>query len=116
MQGLTLTKNTCRRLTWLSVGLCFVLLYSCPVRKYVLIRQHASVSNSTAKIIYLGRRGAKTVAFESVRDMRPLLLLDFALFRLGVAPTNERLAASAMRNNAIDGAPPGWLMDRRLLI
>jgi len=115
MQGLTLTKNTCKILIWLSVGLCFVLLYSCPVRKYVLIKQHAGLSNSTAKIIYLGRRPAKTTAFVHLQTVRPVFPLAFAHFRLGI-PARDEFMANAMRYNAIDGAPPGWLNNRRLLI
>jgi len=82
----------------------------------VLIKQHAGIGNSTAKIIYLGRRPAQTVLFASVRAVRPELPLSFVHFGLRVVPGDDAGASGSMRYDALEGAPPGWLNNRRLLI
>jgi hypothetical protein len=30
-------KKKCRQISWLMLGVCFVLLYSCPVKKFLII-------------------------------------------------------------------------------
>ena len=60
-----------KKLTWLILGLCFVLLYSCPVKKYLLLKLAGARATESAttqferdfsshgeRIVYLRRQGA----------------------------------------------------------
>jgi hypothetical protein len=130
MQGFTQTKNTSRRFIWLSAGLCFVLLYSCPVRKYLLMTvagAHATespassfekdLSSYNARIVYLSRRSSGQPVITLIRAARPVLPLPFAAFVTGFSQATDTHAVntlSARRQARNEGRPPGWTPPLRI--
>ena len=131
MQGLTNAKITCRRLTWLLIGFCFVVLYSCPVKKYLLMTFAGASATETStssyqkdltsysvKIVYLSRRSTGYTIFAPSRAVRPVLPMPFQDFTLAVRGDDAGCVAAMKhaRQGAFDSAPPRWLEDLRLRI
>jgi hypothetical protein len=78
-------KKKFGQITWLMLGLCFVLLYSCPVKKFLILyfdktnsEENASAhymkahSSQSVKIVYLHRDASVYTALASARTFRPL--------------------------------------------
>jgi hypothetical protein len=126
----TQTHIQFKKLSWLLLTGCFVLLYSCPVKKYLLLtfgngratetqslQFQKDVYSHTEKIVYLRRQSAKTVVTITGQVVRPLMSPVLSFFV--VDRDNCRAAigkALQDRNSVIGGAPPLWLAMRRLLI
>jgi hypothetical protein len=118
-----------KKLSWLLLAGCFVLLYSCPVKKYLLmtfgngratetqsLQFQKDVYSHTEKIVYLRRQSAKTVIIISGQVVRPVTSSPERSFFVTI-PDNSREAISKAvlaRNRAIGGAPPLWLGVKRL--
>jgi hypothetical protein len=119
-----------KKLSWLLLAGSFVLLYSCPVKKYLLmtfgngratetqsVQFQKDVYSHTEKIVYLRRQSAKTVTIVTGQVVRPLMSPVLSFFV--VDRDNCRAAigkALQDRNSIIGGAPPLWLAVKRLLI
>jgi hypothetical protein len=132
MNGLTQATIQVKKLTWLTLGFCFVLLYSCPVKKYLLLTYgkaradesatcqfQKDVTGHSERIAYLRRPCLKSIGGLLAAALRPatppvLFSLSSSTYR-----GDSRLAISQAvlaRNGAIGGAPPRYLEERRLLI
>jgi hypothetical protein len=119
-----------KKLSWLLLAACFVLLYSCPVKKYLLLtfgngraaetqslQFQKDVYSHTEKIVYLRRQSAKTVITITGQVVRPVLLPVFNFFVTIRDNSREAIGKAILsRNRAIGGAPPLWLGVKRLLI
>ena len=119
-----------KKLSWLLLAGSFVLLYSCPVKKYLLLtfgngratetqspQFQRDVYSHAEKIVYLRRQSAKTVTTIIGQVVRPLMSTVSSFFVVDRddcrAATGEALQD---RNPVIGGAPPLWLAVKRLLI
>src|ERR1700722_18664779 len=82
-----------KKLSWLLLAGSFVLLYSCPVKKYLLLtfgngratetqssQFQRDVYSHGEKIVYLRRQSAKTVITITGQAVRPVLLPVFGFF------------------------------------
>lgn len=116
------------------LGLCFVLLYSCPVKKFLIIyfdKSHSTENASSqflkntslqnVKIAYLRRETSAAAALVSARVISPanpffqgLLFLSFASHRDRMATAISLLQLDRRRAFASD--PPRYLQDLSLLI
>ena len=119
-----------KKLSWLLLAACFVLLYSCPVKKYLLmtfgngratetesLQFQKDVYSHTEKIVYLRRQSAKTVTIITGQVVRPVLSPVFSYFVVDRDNSREAIGKGILsRNRAIGGAPPLWLGVKRLLI
>ena len=132
MNGLTQAKIQIKKLTWLTLGLCFVLLYSCPVKKYILLTYgkaraiesatcqfQKDVTGHSERIAYLRRPCLKSIGSIFAAGVRPAT--PPALFSLcsPASRADYRVAngqAVLARNGAIAGAPPRYLEEQRFLI
>jgi hypothetical protein len=119
-----------KKLSWLLLAGCFVLLYSCPVKKYLLLtfgngratetqslQFQKDVYSHAEKIVYLRRQSAKTVITITGQVVRPLMSPVLSFFV--VDRDNCRAAigkALQDHNSVIGGAPPLWLAVKRLLV
>ena len=126
----TQTLIQIKKLSWLLLAGSFVLLYSCPVKKYLLLtfgngratetqspQFQKDVYSHAEKIVYLRRQSAKTVVTIIGQVVRPLMSPVLSFF--AVDRGNRRAAigeAVQDRNPVIGGAPPLWLGLKRLLI
>jgi hypothetical protein len=128
MERLIQAKIQFKKLTWLVLGLCFVLLYSCPVKKYLLLtfgkaraaqtegcEFQKSLSSHCEKIVYLRRQSAKPIVVIANRALRPvkpaaLTLLTAANFIKDFADCRVAIGRAVLaRNGVIAGAPPRYL-------
>ena len=132
MNGLKTTAIQIKKLTWLVLGLCFVLLYSCPVKKYLLLTYGKARADESAtcsfqrdatghceRIAYLRRPCFKSVGSVLVAAIRPATPPILQFFSLSFAAFDGQAAgagAISARNSAIAGAPPRYLEERRFLI
>ena len=86
MKGITQAEIRFRQSTWLTLGLCFVLLYSCPVKKFILLQFGKTDPAMTAaaqfkknlslqgvKIVYLNRNSPGHTAHTPVRSFNPVM-------------------------------------------
>ncbi len=119
-----------KKLSWLLLAGSFVLLYSCPVKKYLLLtfgngratetqspQFQRDVSSHAEKIVYLRRQSAKTVITITGQVVRPVILPVISFFVVDRDNSHEAIGrAIVSRNRAIEGAPPLWLGVKRLLI
>jgi hypothetical protein len=126
----TQTQIQFKKLSWLLLAGCFVLLYSCPVKKYLLmtfgngratetgsLQFQKDVYSHTEKIVYLRRQCAKTVTIITGQVVRPVLLPVFPFFVVDRDNCRAAIGRAVLaRNRAIGGAPPLWLGVKRLLI
>lgn len=117
------------------LGLCFVLLYSCPVKKYLLLtfggaratetescEYQKNLSSHSEKIVYLRRQSIPPRVIVAGRANRPVMPPEFTLLTATSFATyfnncrNAINRAVLARNNAIAGAPPRYLEVRRLRV
>lgn len=126
----TQTRIQFKKLSWLLLAGCFVLLYSCPVKKYLLLtfgngratetqslQFQKDVYSHTEKIVYLRRQSAKTVITIAGQVVRPVLLPVFGFFVVDRDNCRAAIGEAVQdRNSVIGGAPPLWLAMKRLLI
>src|ERR1700743_753000 len=134
MQDLLQAKKKFGQLTWLGLGLCFVLLYSCPVKKFLIIffdKPHAAKSasglflNNTSlqnvKIAYLKREKAKIQAIKPVQMVSPSDPQLFGLIPVSLSScASDRLPAlisllQLSRKRSLADGPPRYLQDGCLL-
>jgi hypothetical protein len=86
MKGITQAEIRIRQFTWLTLGLCFVLLYSCPVKKFILLQFgkadpamtaaaqfRKNLSLQGAKIVYLNRNSSGYNTRRLVRSFNPVI-------------------------------------------
>jgi hypothetical protein len=132
MNGFTQTKIQVKKLTWLTLGLCFALLYSCPVKKYLLLTYgnaraaesatcqfQKDVTGHCERIAYLRRPCLKAIGGVLVAAIRPATPpVLFSLSSLAYRADCRAAIGQAMiaRNGAIAGAPPRYLEEQRFLI
>lgn len=132
MNGFTKAKIQVKKLTWLTLGFCFVLLYSCPVKKYLLLTYGKARADESAtcqfqkdvtfhceRIVYLRRPCVKSIGVVIAVAVRPAVPPTIFSFSSSVFPHDCRAAigcAMLARNSAIAGAPPRYLEERRFLI
>ena len=135
MERLIQAKIQFRKLLLLVLGLCFVLLYSCPVKKYLLLtfgkaraaqteacEFQKSLSSHSEKIVYLRRQQAKPIVVVAGRALRPVLPPDFTLttaanFIKDFADCRVAIGRAVLaRNGIIAGAPPRYLETMRLRV
>jgi hypothetical protein len=126
----TQTRIQFKKLSWLLLAGCFVLLYSCPVKKYLLLtfgngratetqslQFQKDVYSHTEKIVYLRRQSAKTVITIAGQAVRPVVLPVFHFFAATPNDSREAIGKAVLaRNRAVGGAPPLWLGTKQLLI
>jgi hypothetical protein len=120
-----------KKLSWLLLAACFVLLYSCPVKKYLLLtfgngratetqslQFQKDVYSHTEKIVYLRRQSARSVITITGQVVRQVLSPEFSFFATIIRDNSREAIGKAIlsRNRAIGGAPPLWLGVKRLLI
>jgi hypothetical protein len=133
MNGFTKSKVQVKKLAWLTLGLFFAFLYSCPVKKYLLLTYGKARADESAtcqfqkdagfqgeRIVYLRRPCLKTVGVVVAAAVRPAIPPKF--FSLSSFPcryddgrVNVRRSVFS-RNSAIAGSPPRYLEERRFLI
>ena len=132
MNGLKTTAIQIKKLTWLVLGLCFVLLYSCPVKKYLLLTYGKARAAESAtcsfqrdatghceRIAYLRRpcfKSIGSVLAAAIRPATPPLLSFLSLSFAGFDSHTAMGRAVLARNAAIAGAPPRYLEVKRFLI
>ena len=132
MNGFTTAKMQIKKLTWLTLGFCFVFLYSCPVKKYLLLTYGKARADESAncqfqkdvtfhgeRIVYLRRPCLKAIGVVvavAVRPMHPPVLysLSSPAYRRDFRAAAQR--AMLARNSAIAGGPPRYLEEQRFLI
>jgi hypothetical protein len=119
-----------KKLCWLLLGFSFLVLYSCPVKKYFLLtfgngratetqslQFQKDVYSHAEKIVYLRRQSARSVLTIVGQTVRPVMtpLLSFFVPIRNISREAIGRAVIA-RNRAVEGAPPLWLGVKRLLI
>jgi hypothetical protein len=100
----TQAKKKFRQITWLVLGVCFVLLYSCPVKKFLIIclDKIPPADNATAqfmkaysapgvKISYLHKDATVYAVPSAGRSVRPIDPSSF-LFCLRCIPGPDQIA------------------------
>jgi hypothetical protein len=119
-----------KKLSWLLLAGSFVLLYSCPVKKYLLLtfgngratetqspQFQKDVCSHTEKIVYLRRQSAKTVVIIIGQVVRPVMSPVLSFFVADRSNAREAIGKDVLAcNGATEGAPPLWLVVKRLLI
>lgn len=133
MKEFSQAKMQIKKLTWLMLGLCFLLLYSCPVKKYLLLTYGKGRADESAtcqfqrgaaghceRIAYLRRPCLKSIRgllAAAIRPATPPALHFFSLF-FSIHQDCRVAIGRAMlaRNGAIAGAPPRYLEVQRFLI
>lgn len=127
-------KKKFGQITWLMLGLCFVLLYSCPVKKFLILyfdkthsEENASAhfmkahSAQSVKIVYLRRDSfGYTTVLSTARPFRPDFPSPWTSMLASYGPTGgDRLSATINplqlhSQQAFD--PPRYLQLLRLRI
>lgn len=132
MNGFSQAAIQFKKLTWLALGLCFMLFYSCPVKKYLLLHFGKARADESAtcqfqkdatghcdRIAYLKRtcRKGLGVVTSAVRPSTPPVL---QFFSTSFFPSYDHHTvldrALSARHVAIAGDPPRYLEVQRLLI
>jgi hypothetical protein len=132
MNGFTQEKIQIKKLTWLTLGLCFVLLYSCPVKKYLLLTYGGARADESAtcqfqkdssghadRIAYLRRPCLKSIGgmlVAAIRPATPPVLFSLSSFAFRADCRAAIGQAVVARNGAIAGSPPRYLEEQRFLI
>jgi hypothetical protein len=125
-QALIQIKKFC----WLLLGFCFVILYSCPVKKYLLltygngratesqtVQFQKNVYSHAEKIVYLRRQSVKSIIIITGQVVRPVLSPVLSFFVTDPGNAHEAIGRTMQdRNSVVGGAPPRWLAVKRLLI
>jgi hypothetical protein len=127
-------KKKFGQITWLMLGLCFVLLYSCPVKKFLILyfdkthsEENASAhymkahSAQSVKIVYLHRDASVYTAISSARPFRPLFPSPWTDIPASGPTGGGRLSASLNplqlhSQQSFAGDPPRYLQLLRLRI
>ena len=132
MNGFSQAAIQLKKLTWLALGLCFVLLYSCPVKKYLLLHFGKARADESAtcqfqkdatghceRIAYLKRTCRKCFGVVTT-NIRPSTPPVMQFFSCSFFPSYDHHAifgrALSAHNAAIIGDPPRYLEVQRLLI
>jgi hypothetical protein len=119
-----------KKLSWLLLGFCFVVLYSCPVKKYLLltfgngrasesqaVQFEKDVYSHVEKIVYLRRQSVKSVIVITGQVVRPVMSPVLSFFVTDRDNSRGAIGGSVQApQSAIGGAPPLWLGMKRLLI
>jgi hypothetical protein len=119
-----------KKLSWLLLGFCFVILYSCPVKKYLLltfgngratdsqtVQFEKDVYSHAEKIVYLRRQSVKSVIVITGQVVRPVMSPVLSFFVTDRNNSREVIGGSVQApQSVIGGAPPLWLEVKRLLI
>jgi hypothetical protein len=132
MNGFQQAKIQIKKLTWLTLGLCFALLYSCPVKRYLLLTYGNARAEESAtcqyqkdvtvhceRVVYLRRPCLTAIGVIVGMAVRPAIPAVLFTHFSPVYNADCRLAlgqALLARNGAIAGSPPRYLEERRLLI
>lgn len=130
MQSIPQALIQIKKLSWLLLAGSFVLLYSCPVKKYLLLtfgngratetqslQFQKDVYSHTERIVYLRRQSAKKVVILIGQVVRPLMSPALSFFVVDRNECHVNIGEAVQdRNSAIGGAPPLWLGLKRLLI
>jgi len=119
-----------KKLSWLLLGFCFVILYSCAVKKYLLLtfgNGRASDSQSVQfqkdvyshaeKIVYLRRQSVKSIIVITGQVVRPVMSPVLSFFVTDRDNSRKAMGMAVQGpHSAIGGAPPLWLGVKQLLI
>ncbi len=134
MYRLTPAKKKCRQISWLVLGVFFVLLYSCPVKKFLIIclDKIQPTDNATAqfmkaysapgvKIAYLHKDASVYAIPSAGRSVRPIDPAAFpflpAMFsRPGRDAMLSVCSLSLSDKQGTIGGPPRYLQLLRLQI
>jgi hypothetical protein len=127
-------KTKCRQISWLMLGVCFVLLYSCPVKKFLIIclDKIQPAENTTAqftkgysapgiRISYLHKDATVYAVPSAGRSVRPIDPSSFpfqsAMYsRPGADVLLRACGLSISDRQAAIGGPPRYLQLLRLRI
>src|SRR5580658_4086742 len=123
MSGSTPLLVQLKKLSWLLLGFCFVVLYSCPVKKYLLltfgngratesqtVQFQKDVYSHAEKIVYLRRQSVKSNIVIAAQVVRPVLSPVLSFFVTDRDNSHEPIGrATTDRNSVTGGAPPRWL-------
>jgi hypothetical protein len=126
-------KKKFGQITWLMLGLCFVLLYSCPVKKFLILyfdkthsEENASAhfmkahSAQSVKIVYLHRDASVYAALSSARPFRPLFpspwtgIPAFGNLTGGNSGSAAATQLPLYHQRAFAGDPPRYLLRLRI--
>jgi hypothetical protein len=134
MDRFTPAKKKCRQISWLMLGVCFVLLYSCPVKKFLIIclDKIQPPDNTTAqfmkaysapgvKISYLHKDAAVYAVPSAGRSVRPVDPSAFPFLpamysRPGADGILQMCSLSLSDKQGTIGGPPRYLELLRLRI
>ena len=135
MSGSTPLLVQLKKLSWLLLGFCFVVLYSCPVKKYLLLtfgngratetrtlQFQKDVFSHAEKIVYLRRQSAKSIVALTFLVVRPIgqPVNLFSVFSSIATDRDNCLEAIGRaerdRNRVTGDSPPRWLAVKRLLV
>jgi hypothetical protein len=131
MYRFTPAKKKCRQVSWLVLGVCFVLLYSCPVKKFLIIclDKIQPPDNATAqfmkaysapgvKISYLHKDATVPSAGRSVRPIDPssFPFLPAMYARPSVDDLLRACSLPLSDRRGTIGGPPRYLQLLRLRI
>gem|GEM_PF-2652423 len=134
MDRFTPAKMKCRQISWLMLGVCFVLLYSCPVKKFLIIclDKIQPADNATAqfmkaysapgvKIAYLHKDATVYAVPSAGRSVRPIDPSSFPFLpemysRPGADGMVKTCAWSLSDSQAAIGGMPRYLQLLRLRI
>jgi hypothetical protein len=134
MDRFTPVKKKCRQISWLVLGVCFVLLYSCPVKKFLILclDKIQPAENSTAqftkgysapgvKISYLHKDATVYTVPSAGRSVRPtdpssLSFLSAIYFQSGADALLQACNMSLSGSQGDTGGPPRYLQSLRLRI
>jgi hypothetical protein len=127
-------KKKCRQISWLMLGICFVLLYSCPVKKFlILCIEKVQPSESDAaqfmkaysapgvKISYLHKDATVYTVPSAGRSVRPTDPFSISFIpAMHIQPAADGLlkagGLSLSGGCAALGGPPRYLQLLRLRI
>jgi hypothetical protein len=130
----TQAKKKFRQITWLVLGVCFVLLYSCPVKKFLIIclDKIPPADNATAqfmkaysapgvKISYLHKDATVYAVPSAGRSVRPIDPSSFpflpAMYSRPGSDSMLQLCARSLSDMRVAiGGPPRYLQLLRLRI
>jgi hypothetical protein len=134
MYRFTPDKKKCRQISWLVLGVCFVLLYSCPVKKFLILclDKIQPAENATAqftkgysapgvKISYLHKDATVYTVPSAGRSVRPtdpssISFLSAIYFQPGADDVLRAYGLSLSDRQEAIGGPPRYLQLLRLRI
>src|ERR1700744_3015276 len=134
MDRFTPAKKKCRQISWLALGVCFVLLYSCPVKKFLILcleKVQPAESNTAAfmkayaapgvKIAYLHKDATVYSVPSAGRSVRPtdpssVSFIPAMYTQPGADALLQASVLSVSGGIAAAGRPPRYLQLLRLRI